>query len=89
MIFEWDPGKAESNFRKHRVRFADAVSALEDDRAVTLEDDSHGEQRRVTIGMDATARILVVVYVWRGEDLRIISARAATPRESKLYVENL
>ncbi len=33
---EWDPVKARSNLRKHGVAFADAVSALEDERALTM-----------------------------------------------------
>jgi len=44
-----------------------------------------GEERFVTIGMDALGRILVVVYTWRGERLRLISARKATPRERSEY----
>ena len=86
--FEWDPKKAATNLRKHGIRFADAVSVLEDDRAITVSDDSIDEQRWVTIGMDAVDRILVVVYTWRGEKIRIISARRATQRESQQYPEN-
>ena len=88
-VFEWDPKKAASNVRKHGIRFADAVSALEDDQAITVSDDSIGEERWVTIGMDAVGRIVVVVYTWRGERIRIISARRATQRESRQYPENL
>jgi uncharacterized DUF497 family protein/uncharacterized protein (DUF4415 family) len=70
--FEWDPRKAAGNARKHGVRFADAVTALEDDRAITLRDDASGEERWATIGMDAAGRTLVVVYTWRGNNIRII-----------------
>ena len=62
---EWDPRKAAANLKKHDVDFADAVSVLYDDRAVTIRDDHAGEERYVTIGMDALARLLVVVYVAR------------------------
>jgi len=41
--FEWDPRKAASNLRKHGIRFADSIGVLEDVRAITLRDDSHGE----------------------------------------------
>jgi uncharacterized DUF497 family protein len=87
--FEWDRGKEASNVRKHGIRFADAVSVLEDDRAITVSDDSIDEERWVTIAMDALGRVLVVVYAWRGAKIRIISARRATARESWLYQENL
>jgi uncharacterized DUF497 family protein len=86
--FEWDPRKAASNARKHGIHFADAVSVLEDDRAITMRDDAYGEERWVTVGMDAVGRILVVVYAWRGKSVRIISARLATPAERTEYMEN-
>ncbi|MGA3203765.1 MAG: BrnT family toxin [Bryobacteraceae bacterium] len=89
MIFDWDPKKSASNARKHGIRFADALPALEDDRAVTIREDSDSEERWVTIGMDAVGRILVVVYTWRGDDIRVISVRAATQSESRHYMENL
>ena len=60
--FEWDPRKAASNARKHGVRSADTIPVLEDDRAITVRDDAYGEERWVTIGMDAVAQVLVVVY---------------------------
>lgn len=87
--YEWDPKKAASNLRKHDVDFADAALVFEDDSAVTIEDDDPDEKRSVTIGMDALARILVVVYTWRGEKIRIISARDATPGERREYQEGL
>jgi uncharacterized DUF497 family protein len=86
--FEWDPTKAANNVRKHGVHFADAISVLEDDRAITLRDDAYAEQRWVTLGMDALGRVLVVVYAWRGNSVRIISARSATQVEYRQYLEN-
>lgn len=44
MDYEWDPGKAADNLRKHNVDFADAVIALEDENALTIEDTDHEEQ---------------------------------------------
>jgi uncharacterized DUF497 family protein len=40
---EWDPAKARANLRKHGVRFADAVAALEDARAMSVRDEGAGE----------------------------------------------
>jgi len=77
------------HFRKHGIRFADAVPVLEDERAMTLRVDDDDEERWVTIGMDSLGRILVVAYTWRGKDLRMISARLATPEERRHYVEEL
>jgi uncharacterized DUF497 family protein len=83
--WEWDPRKAEANWRKHRVRFADAATVLEDEMGLTIRDPDPSEERWVTLGNDALGRCLVVVYAWRGELARIISARRATPRERQQY----
>ncbi len=53
MQVEWGESKRKSNLRKHGVEFADAVSVLDDPRAITIEDRDHDEQRFVTLGMDA------------------------------------
>ena len=52
MELEWNLQKASDNLRKHGVDFADAVIALEDDNALTIEDKDHDEQRFKTLGMD-------------------------------------
>jgi hypothetical protein len=86
MVVEWDPAKAQQNVRKHGVSFADAVTALEDDQALTNRDvSSDDEDRWVTMGIDGEGRVLVVVYTWRGENLRLISARNATRGERRVY----
>jgi uncharacterized DUF497 family protein len=60
MQFEFDPVKAHSNLKKHGVSFSDAEAALRDDRAATMEDPSAiGEQRFLTLGMDALGRVLL------------------------------
>lgn len=85
MEYEWDQDKADSNLQKHKVDFADAAHALEDENALTMEDLDLGEQRFITMGTDALGRLLVVVYTWRGERIRVISARKATRRERNQY----
>ena len=82
MSYEWDPAKARANLEKHGIHFADAVTVLEDDLALSLRDPfSYNEDRMITLGRDAAGRLLVVVYTWRGERARLISARPATRRE--------
>ena len=86
MDYEWDPAKAIANFSKHGVHFPDAVSVLEDELALTVRDPySEEEERWITLGTDLLGRLLVVVYVWRDETIRFISARPATPRERQEY----
>lgn len=90
MEFEWDPAKAEANFKKHGVRFSESQPLLEEDEfAITIVDDESDpdEQRFVSIGTGATGRVLVVVYCYRRKKIRIISARVAEPHECEQYEE--
>jgi len=74
MPFQWDENKAKSNKRKHGIDFADAVAVLEDESALTMADTHPEEERFITMGMDAFGRVLVVVYTYRDDDIRFISA---------------
>ena len=87
VTFQWDPDKAKANRKKHRIDFADAIAALEDPYALTRNDPHPREQRFVTLGLDALARLVVISWTRRGEDVRIISARPATRAEARNYPE--
>jgi len=90
MPVTWDPNKAEINFKKHGIRFSDADVVLYDPFAMTLEEHVvANEQRFVTIGSDAVGRIVAVVYSYRTDNVRLISARKATPKERKQYEEGI
>ena len=63
----WDPEKAKENRTKHGAAFPDAEPVLFDTNAITREDEqAEGEQRFVTVGLDALGRVVVVVYTYRG-----------------------
>jgi uncharacterized DUF497 family protein len=86
--FEWDDAsKAGINFRKHGVRMPEAIPVFDDPYAITIRDDESDpdERRFVTVGMGAAGRLLVVVYTWRGENIRIISVRLAEANEREEY----
>jgi uncharacterized DUF497 family protein len=87
-VVEWDQAKAAANRSKHGVDFADAATVLTDDFALTQRDETADEERFVTVGMDATGRVLTVVFAWRGEAVRLISARRATTSERRQYEKN-
>ena len=90
MEIRWDPQKAEANFRKHKIRFSDAESVLFDPMTLTIEDQIiDQEQRFLSVGSDALGRILVIVYTYHGNTIRLISARKATPRERKYYEKGI
>ena len=90
MEIKWNPQKAEANFRKHKIRFSDAESVLFDPMTLTIEDQIiDQEQRFLSVGSDAFGRILVIVYTYHSDTIRLISARKATPKERKYYEKGI
>ena len=86
--FEWDERKAVVNRRTHRIDFADAAAVFEDERALSVPDaiTAVDEIRMLTLGRDAMGRVLVVAYIRRSSQIRLISARRATPSERLQYL---
>ena len=85
MEFTWSEAKRASNVTDHGLDFVDAQSVFEG-TTYTFEDDrfAYGEQRFVTLGM--LAGITVSVVPTENEhEIRIISFRKATRRESQIY----
>ena len=90
MNYQWYPAKATANVKKHGVEFADAVGVFGDPGAITIEDsDSEGEQRFLSIGLDFLGRLIVVAYTYRGDNIRVISARKATRKEISVYEKRI
>ena len=89
MRFDWDPAKAASNARKHKVTFEVAKTVFYDDFAVQFFDEEHSfdEERFLLLGMSSDARLLLVCHCERedGDVIRIISARKATETEAQHY----
>ncbi len=92
--FEWDPTKVKQNIRKHKVSFQRAATIFRDPHAISIFDDEHSreEDRWITIGLDSEGILLVVSHTFCSIDasscnIRIISARKATKKETKPYEE--
>ena len=87
MKFQFDPAKAKSNLKKHKVSFADAESVFYDPLTIHTEDPytESEEERFIAVGMGNVSHIFVVVYTFRGDKIRLISARRATRREVREY----
>ena len=87
MEFRWDPRKDRSNQRKHAVSFREAATVFEDPLSAIFPDPDHSsdEARFLTIGMSRIGRILVIAHTEYDEEIRIISARTATPTERDFY----
>lgn len=89
MRFEWDEHKNQINQRKHHISFEEAVTVFYDDEALVRDDPDHSriEERFVILGMSNRANLLIVCHCYRESDMiiRIISARKATPTETRQY----
>jgi hypothetical protein len=75
--------KAARNAIKHGVRFPEAATVFFDENAIFENDPDHSleEDRYIVLGCSIRSRVL------RGERVRLLSARAATPSERSLYEE--
>lgn len=89
IAFAWDDRKDRENRRKHGVSFDEASTAFSDENARLKHDPDHsqGEDRFLLLGFSAQLRLLVVCHTYRqGEqEIRIISARRASPKEREQY----
>ena len=88
MGFEWDPANAKLNFRNHRVRFEEATAVFDYPYAVMIADEAEGsEERLVGVGVGALGRVLVVVYTYRGDNIRPSFPPGLPPRTNALNTE--
>lgn len=89
LLFQWDKDKNVINQRKHSVSFEEAKSVFYDDNAIQFWDETHSEleDRFLLLGMSSKMRLLLVVHCYREKEseIRIISARKATTKESQQY----
>ena len=68
--------QASANPLRHGGDLADAATSFDDHRAMTIADpDAIGEDRFVTVAIDALGRVLVTVWTPRDDAIRLISAR--------------
>ncbi len=91
MYWTWDHDKNRTNIQKHGISFEIAMLALQDELAVTEDDDFPDEERYQTTGMVGLA-VLIIIHtlpeydpVFGDEIGRIISARRATSAERGKY----
>jgi hypothetical protein len=96
MRFEWDPEKELINIKKRGVDFTMASKVFNDPNFALIQDrvdEETGEQRWHAIGAasNGEAALLVVVHVYRGQNeeeiIRIVSAREASQRERRFYIQ--
>ncbi len=84
MDFEWDDAKRQANLAKHRVDFVDVQELLDGRPVFTAVSQHPDEQRFVTTGI-LDGRFYTVIWTWRGDNIRLISARRARDAEQRHY----
>ena len=87
MRVEWDEMKNQLNRKKHGIDFETAMLVFNDLQRIEIYDEEHSitEDRYNTIGL--VEDVLFVVYTERKDNIRLISARVATPKERSIYYD--
>ena len=90
--FEWNPAKAASNLRKHRVSFDLAATVFQDPLMTSIFDRDHNEleERWITMGQTKDGQLLVVSHTYEQTasdetSVRLISARPVTRNERRQF----
>ena len=89
LSFEWDEEKNEKNIKKHKISFETAVHVFDDPDYIEMYDFEHSVDEERFIAIGRVGDILFVVFVERGENIRIISARRATKTEELVYYSQI
>jgi uncharacterized DUF497 family protein len=94
--FDWDPAKEAVNLQNHGISFRQAATVFRDPLQLSIYDEEHSQQeeRWITLGLDSSGILRVVVHTFdevsdRSYHIRIISARRATKVEGLQYQENV
>jgi uncharacterized protein len=88
--FDWDTGNVEKNWVKHAVRYTECEEVFSREPVVVPARDWPGirEQRYVVLGRTALGRQLSIAFTFRGDRIRVISARDMNRKERREYLRN-
>ena len=87
--FHWDAGNIGKNLKKHGVSDAEAEEVFQIGPLVFYDDLMHSaeEERFTVLGRNSGNALRTVVFTIRGLEIRVISARAMSVKDRKLYHE--
>jgi uncharacterized DUF497 family protein len=83
--FEWDEAKRRANILKHGIDFVDAIEIFAGDVIETEDRRRDYGERRLVVSGEREGEVLRIIYTWRGQRRRIISARRARQNERRAY----
>ena len=92
-VFDWDSQKARITIQKHwGISFDRAASVFRDPTMMSIFDEEHSEseERWITLGVDSTGTLLVIIHTFESTapavtEVRITSARKANQQEIQTY----
>lgn len=85
--FDWDEGNKEKNWLKHKVTVNDAEQVFLNEPLIIIPDIKHSgiEKRFVAHGKTNNNRKLTVIFTFRSNKIRVISARNQNKKERRKY----
>ena len=85
--FEWDEAKVSQVLAKHGIDLIRAAQLFDDDHIVRPAK-SDGELRYQAIG-PLDGKLISLIFTYRGENIRLITARRARQDESRAYYNDV
>ncbi len=86
MSTEYDPKKDTANRRKHGISLSEGDGVTDDPFVLTLEDESSQDERRfIALGRNILGQLRLVVYTYRGDNVRLISVRRPDAKQVRAY----
>lgn len=91
VVFEWDKGNIDKNFKKHNVKNQEAERIFVNKPKYIFFDKEHSlrEKRYMVWGITNRRRRLTVFFTVRKNKVRIISARDMHKKERRKYEEKI
>lgn len=87
VVFEWDSGNQEKNWKKHKVAVKEAEAAFKNKPKFIFLDQRHSqvEKRYGLYGKTNEGRLLSLVFTIRGNKVRVITVRNMSKKERSAY----
>jgi uncharacterized protein len=88
LSFEWDKGNLE-HIKKHHVEFLESEEVFRD-QPIYFRDENHSleEDKYLAYGFTEDSRGLTVIFTFRKDKIRVISARDQNKKEKEVYELN-
>jgi uncharacterized DUF497 family protein len=87
LAFDWDKGNIDKNWEKHKVHFKEAEEIFFNKPLKIFPDKKHSkkEKRFLAFGITNLRRKLTIIFTFRKNKLRVISARNQSKKERGEY----